>query len=125
MRSPGEERWDEAGSAEAVARIRLLSLVGRDLLWARNSITGRSVRAISQAAGCSAWLVALAEGAGISGSDVIRGAFTVQVLQGQVRVRHDRRDLTASSGDLVVVPDHSAWLAATTDFVVVLTGVAA
>lgn len=125
MRSPGEERWDEAGSAETVARIRLLRLVGQDLLWARNSITGRSVRAISLAAGCSAWLVALAEGAGISGSDVIRGAFTVQVLQGQVRVRHSRRDLTASSGDLVAVPDHSSWLAATTDVAVVLTGEAA
>ena len=71
----------------ASPRICLLTVARRDLGWARQSITGRSVRLIGRPAGSSSWMVALAENAGISGSDVVRGPCTLQVLQGQVRVR--------------------------------------
>jgi hypothetical protein len=110
---------------DEITRFCLLTLVRRDLTWARASITGRSVRAVGGAAGSSSWVVALAESAGISGSDVVRGGCTVQVLQGQVKVRHGRRGLTAFPGDLVVLPDSGVWLAALTEAAVVLTGDAA
>jgi hypothetical protein len=105
-----------------LTRVCLLTLVRRDLTWARASITGRKIRAVGGDAGPGSWVVALAESAGISGSDVVRGGCTVQVLQGQVRVRHGGRGLTAFPGDMVVVPDATVWLAALTDAAVVLTG---
>ena len=125
MTSPDDERLNEEGRVGTIARICLLTLMRRDLLWARHSMTGRSVRLVSEVVGPSSWLVALAESAGIGGSDVIRGACTVQVLQGQLQVRYGQRDVTAFPGDLLTVPDATAWLSAITDCAVILTGAAA
>ena len=74
-------------------------------------------------AGSSTWLVALAAGAGIAGNEVVRGACTLQVLQGQVRVRRARqRDLTAFPGDLLGLPDAGVRLDAATDTALIVTG---
>ena len=124
-RAPRQEPPNWAGGAGTVTRICLLTLTRRSLSWARHSITGRSVRPISQVVGPRSWLVALAESAGISASDVIGGACTLQVLQGQLRLRHGMRNLTAFPGDLIAVPDAAVWLSAITDCAVILTGAAA
>ena len=68
-------------------------------------------------------MVALAANAGISGSDVVHGPCTLQVLQGQVRVRwHSERDLMALPCDLLELPDGAVWLDAITDAAVIVTG---
>ena len=74
-------------------------------------------------AGSSTWLVALAEGAELAVNEVVRGACTLQVLQGQVRVRRARqRSLTVFPGDLLELSDAGVRLHAATDTALMVTG---
>jgi hypothetical protein len=109
-----------------LVRVCLLTAARRNLVRARHSTTGRSVRPVGRAAGSCSWLVALAEDARVSGNEVVRGPCTLQVLQGQLRIRPPRRrDLIALPGDLLELADADIWLEAVTDVAVIATGAAA